>query len=134
LIIKDKNFCIKFCLRAILPTYEQTYQLLSYAMQLAQNLGSKTDLGSRPIATVCRAIRRLGTYVLLRGTLSLDSPDAWDGEDWQGFRMASMASEIREYLADGDVEGALLMWRRHHLGKRSSRNLISRRRINGTSC
>lgn len=100
-----------------------------------------------------RAVKRLGTYILLKGAASAassplsysnsssaskvvpsnsnatadqentdgckdseeDKEADWDGEDWQDFRMADMLSEMREYFRDGDMDGAILIWRRHHI-------------------
>ncbi|RKO93327.1 rough deal protein C-terminal region-domain-containing protein, partial [Blyttiomyces helicus] len=113
--VTDDSFCIDFCLRAVVPTHHAVYSLLSYARSLVQDIEKKEDTTATPGAalSVHQAIRRLGTYQLVASVRN-----SFDGADWQRFRVSEMSDEMRQFVCDGDMQKAIIVWRRHHLGKR----------------
>ncbi|RUS30178.1 hypothetical protein BC938DRAFT_479767, partial [Jimgerdemannia flammicorona] len=123
--IKDDAFCINFCLQAVLSTYATTHALLSYARRLVQDIEKREGTTVKPavLSAVYQAVRRLGTWQLIRfgsddenGEVDGDEDErAFDGKEWQRFRVANMVGEMRRLVGMGKMAMAVVVWRRHRL-------------------
>lgn len=128
--LKDDAFCINFCLQAVLPTYAATNTLLSYAQRLVQDNDKHEDMVTKSavVSAVHQAIKRFGTWQLIRfGSEKVygengewedhDDDEVFDGNEWQRFRVADMIGEMRRLVGMGNMAMAVMVWRRHRLGK-----------------
>ncbi|KAJ3287176.1 hypothetical protein HK104_008726 [Borealophlyctis nickersoniae] len=120
--VKDDAFAIDFCLKAMLPTDKAVYRLLSHARLLVldrdKHANGTTTLDAS--FNVHHAIRRLGTFQLLSSMKLSTEPAAeslvaFDCAEWQRFRVADLALEMQELMRAGNLQSAIVVWRRHYL-------------------
>ncbi|KAJ2352943.1 hypothetical protein GGH92_000962, partial [Coemansia sp. RSA 2673] len=117
--IGDTAFAIDVCMRLPVPSLQSTQRLLLHALALAEK-----DAPS--VAKVVDAIQRLGTWCSVgNGDAPRRSVAQFDGQAWQIFRAADLASCMRSFISRGDIERAGAIWRRHQSDKRLCRDIAS---------
>ncbi|KAJ2870062.1 hypothetical protein GGH93_005857 [Coemansia aciculifera] len=110
--IGDTAFAIDVCMRLSVSSLQSTQRLLLHALALAEK-----DAPSR--AKVVDSIQRLGTWCSVgNGGAPQRSVAQFDGQAWQIFRAADLASCMRSFISCGDIERAGAIWRRHQNDKR----------------
>ncbi|KAL1915878.1 uncharacterized protein VTP21DRAFT_6266 [Calcarisporiella thermophila] len=116
--IKDDAFIVDICLKAVLPSYSETSRLLSHARSIVQAANDrKSENSSISSLQVHSAIRRLGTYQLIRFALSeegsavplSDSMEiigerkedvSYEGKDWED--ACTIEAKMHDYF-DGNA-------------------------------
>ncbi|XP_069816967.1 kinetochore-associated protein 1 [Dendropsophus ebraccatus] len=111
--IKDDNFVVQYCVNAPWPTYETTFEMLSYAKTRIQRKEDKTlpalsDETPVSITDVLRAQARLTTFYSAFG------PDKFSGIAWIEFlNNNDVLKDILFQLEEMNLACAQYLWLRH---------------------
>ncbi|KAJ1765579.1 hypothetical protein IW140_003140 [Coemansia sp. RSA 1813] len=124
--IDDVDFAIESCVRMPCPSYAGAQKLLEYARSLA----AKSAPASVP--RILNTIQRLGTWSMVSSSVvhSIQSNIAYQGggfdpDTWHAFRTGDLASYLRSYVAQGDMQSLGAVWRRHRDDKRLCADISS---------
>ena len=113
-----------FCVRAILPSYKETYDFLCMGQTLIGSSKGSTPMLTPQYQSLTDTRILLGTFLLVNGSLCKvsETPDdvKFNSFQWQVFRCLDMVSECREYIREGKIQSGVIIWRRHCLGKSPS--------------
>ncbi|KAJ2710090.1 hypothetical protein H4R19_003918, partial [Coemansia spiralis] len=99
------EFSVRVCTDLAVPSLCATQRLLLHARVLAAS-------DARRLAEVDGAIQRLGTWSIIGSDSRSKSPH-FDRQGWAAFRSADLAASVRSYIAQGDIQRAGAVWRRH---------------------
>ncbi|XP_063820516.1 kinetochore-associated protein 1 isoform X2 [Pseudophryne corroboree] len=111
--IKDDNFVVEYCVNAPWPTYETTFDMLTYAKTRIQKKEDKalpalSDEISVSITDVLRAQARLTTFYGAFG------PDKFSGIEWiQFLKNNDVLKDIFFQLEEMNLSCAQYLWLRH---------------------
>ncbi|KAI9359245.1 rough deal protein C-terminal region-domain-containing protein [Zopfochytrium polystomum] len=107
--IADVDFVAKICLSLPLLSPDSTQKLLDFGRQVF-NIRSFELEQTSAVSSIFVATKRFSTFKLLNEL----SGKTFNWEEWEHFRSCSMVTEICNLLAGGQLEAAVLIWRRHH--------------------
>ncbi|KAJ2726680.1 hypothetical protein GGI07_000403 [Coemansia sp. Benny D115] len=96
--IDDADFVADACLRLRASSWESTWNLLRCA---------RGRSSSSQAANVADALHRLGSWQ------AIGQGRPFDPSTWHVFRVGSLASCARIFMARGDIAAVSLLWRRH---------------------
>ncbi|CAH1790791.1 unnamed protein product [Owenia fusiformis] len=114
-LISDDNHVIDCCIKAAMPTFQATLELLKYARERlnkkinAKDYDIEEDEISRPalLTKVLETIHRLTTYKIAFGE------DEFTGSAWDHFMKANMLQELLQWLSRGEAHIAFTIWQHH---------------------
>ncbi|XP_071799216.1 kinetochore-associated protein 1-like [Asterias amurensis] len=113
--IQDETFVTEKCIQATQPTFEEMFELVSYARKrLLKQISSEpatieteNQAVSKLMTRVLEVLHRLGTYQMVFGYQN------FSGRHWDQFLHADMLQELLHWLSMGHIAKAVVVWRRH---------------------
>lgn len=106
--VKSVEFCVDCCLKASLPTLEQVYKLHCFAKEKVRKVSGKEKHGcSQMMIEVLHSIHRLETFKMVFEVASFTA------DRWQQFSRGDMLTYVMQFLIQGKMSNAAIIWRRH---------------------
>lgn len=106
--VKSIEFCVDCCLKASPPRLEQVYRLLCFAKEKVGKVsGKEKHKHSKEMMEVLHAIHRLETFQMVFGD------DCFSARTWQHFCSGDMLTQVMQFLSQGNMSSAAIIWRRH---------------------
>ncbi|KAJ2768407.1 hypothetical protein IWQ56_002951, partial [Coemansia nantahalensis] len=117
--VDDDEFGVRVCTDLAVPSLRGTRRLLLHARALAAG-------DAQRLADVDDALQRLGTWSIISGAGPLQAPGPhFDRQGWAAFRSTDLAACVRSCIAQGDIQRASAVWRRHRDNLRVAADIAS---------
>lgn len=111
--IKDNTHVTECCIMAVLPTFQETFQLLMFAKERLAKTSDDGDnkswkeINGQLLTKVLEILYRLETYQKAYGQ------EKFSGEYWSEFVQADMLNEMISQLSEYNIVTAAIIWNRH---------------------
>ena len=106
--VKSAEFCVDCCLKASPPTLEQVYKLLCFAKEKVKKVcGKEKHRCSHMMIEVLHSIQRLETFKMIFDVA------CFTAHKWQQFSCGDMLTYVMQFLSQGKMSNAAIIWRRH---------------------
>ena len=106
--VKSVEFCVNCCLKASPPTLEQVYRLLCFAKEKVGKISGKDKHKyNQVMLEVMLSLHRLETFKMIFGDAGFTA------HKWQQFCNGDMLMQVMQFLSQGKMTSAAIIWRRH---------------------
>ena len=76
------------------------------------------------IQKVQQAIKRLGTYILIKKGNNLTKGTLFNSKEWQTFKNSNIIEDIKQLFYHGKISLGIIIWRRHLIGKKLKKKIF----------